>query len=86
MGKFWHSTAPWKVKRMMFMIKIFSAAISGLESYCLKSEDVQTLDKKLTGLLRSMMKGNACRIGGDKYKALPSKSVWKYWKLATTSI
>ena len=67
LGSFWHSTASFNIKRLLFIGKVFEPAIAGLTSYALSPAQYGKLDTKICKYLRVLMKGRAhcVRIDGS---------------------
>ena len=42
--------------------------------------------KKMTGMLRSLLKGKAVDWQGDHPQVMSNRAVWKFWKLAPTAL
>ena len=56
---FWTSRANFAVKRLIFIVKVYSRSISGLESYNFLAMDFAKIEIALCVFLRAMMKGTA---------------------------
>lgn len=65
----------------MFYSVVVTAAISGLESYCMPPSDMRAIDTSLVVKLRSMMVGAATHLEGEVYRALLSLDVWRWWRI-----
>ena len=70
---------------MLFIMKVQSAAFSGLESYVLNNIDYKALDSKMLGMLRSMMCGKACSWELHP-KRMTDREVWRFWRLSPSNI
>ena len=57
---FWHSGAPYRCKRLVFIAVIRSAVFSGTEAWVATPTDGKALDHAQLPKLRSMMRGKAC--------------------------
>ena len=52
---FWTASAPYRVKRIAFISRVMSAALSGLEAFYFTPADAKALDITLVKKLRAMM-------------------------------
>merc|ERR1712176_721507 len=70
---------------------VHSAAMAGLEAFCLRESDYKRLDTFILGKIRKIMHGKACkevqgRDGQVHKRAETTKEVWKYIKLAPSKV
>ena len=79
MGRFWTSDAPYAAKSSAFIGSVQGAALSGLTSYVLSSNEKRRLDTKLVGLLRCMMGGAA--FDEETNRAMTNCQVYSHWRL-----
>lgn len=88
LGKFWFSHVNYRVKRLLFLGKVYSAVLSGMLSYDLGTRDLSRLKKSITGKLRAVMQGRACSDKGDKGHrvALSTGAVLRYFKIAPVHV
>lgn len=85
---FWASSAPWRVRRSLFIMKVQNALLSGCETYAFAASHLSRMMKCTTGMLRYMMKGDASwwDESAAQLRQLSSVAVWRRWKLAPPAL
>ena len=78
MGSFWHSGAPKRTLRMLFISKVQSQMCSAGEAMVVRDIDHYIMNTVLLKLLRSMMKGRACAEGADRREAMSGREVYTH--------
>ncbi len=78
---FWHSSSPAPLKRLSYIVNAYSTATSGSTALALKPTDTITIDRKVVGHLRSMLKGRATDWSGRHAKTLTHIEVLRSWRL-----
>lgn len=88
LGQFWFSHACLRVKRLLFLGKVYSAVLSGMLSYDLSARDLARLQKSITGKLRAIMQGRACLGEGEAGHrvALSTGAVLRYFWMAPVQV
>jgi len=86
MGSFWHSGAPKRTLRLLFISKVQSQMCSAGEAMVFRDVDYKIMNTVLLKLLRSMMKGRACREGAEHREAMSGREVYTFWKLVPVEI
>ena len=62
----WFARSPWSHRRQIFMSRIGSAAITGLDAYAASPGELNRLDKKVCRYLRALSKGKAHEIASNE--------------------
>ena len=63
---FWFARSPWSHRRLIFMSRIGSAEITGLDAYAASPGELNGLDKKVCRYLRALSKGKAYEIAANQ--------------------
>ena len=85
---FWFPRSPWSHRRLIFLSRIVSASITGLDACAASLGELNRLDKKTCRYLRALSKGRACDIAATeshgrswtnaqllhKWKVLPARA------------
>ena len=87
LGGFWFSSSEFKIKRELFIGKIVEAAHSGGTAFCFSRAQYGQLDAKISGLLRSLLRGGASvndsESGKYKWSNLKVFRRWRFLPAAT---
>ena len=62
---FWFARSPWSHRRLIFLSRIGSASITGLDAYTASLGELNRLDKKVCRYLRTLSKGKAYDIAPE---------------------
>jgi hypothetical protein len=85
MYKFWFGRHPAKVRRMIFLMHVVGAGISGLESYIITDTDLKKLNKYVAKKLRAMWVDEQYKKHGKDYeipRPISATMLWKWFKIA----
>ena len=77
---FWSSNAPWKLKRTVFLSRIYGAALSGNEAYVYSDSDWSMLEALVNKWLR-VLKGGASWQGTTHMRCRSTKELLTFWRL-----
>lgn len=89
MGSCWYQSMPYKVKRMLFMVKITAAACTGMESYPLTSAECRKFDSLVCTWLRRMLGGRAYVAAAEDEahgRRWTHSEVLRHWKLCPMEV
>ena len=56
---FWFARSPWSHRRLIFLSRIVSASISGLDAHAASPGELHRIDKRICWYLRALSKGKA---------------------------
>ncbi|CAK0882744.1 unnamed protein product [Prorocentrum cordatum] len=82
---FWYSSAPKRVKRLMFISLVSGAALSGTTAYCWTDSEARQICSSLPRKLRSMM-GGTSHMHNDHVKVMTTREVYRFWSLVPFSL
>lgn len=83
----WTTDVPRSVMRLVFLSRVPSAAISGLEAYALTKGEVHHIDSSLVRKIRCMMRGVAHSVDGDdKHRAMTDAAVYRWLCVAPARV
>ncbi|CAK0848468.1 unnamed protein product, partial [Prorocentrum cordatum] len=82
---FWYSSAPKRVKRLMFISLVSGAALPGTAAYCWTDSEARHICSSLSRKLMSMM-GGTSQMHNDHVKVMTTREVYRFWSLVPFSL
>eukprot|EP00959_Pyramimonas_sp_CCMP1952_P187939 3929679-Pyramimonas_sp.AAC.1 len=75
LGHTWYLPLPHRLKRMLFLCFVYSAAISGLSAFVLPEDCTDRLDSVIVRMLRGLVKGRPAVTADDgRSRRMPSRT------------